>query len=249
MKIRDLDRGGKFSFLTRSTENLKIKYFDSGLDKLNRMLGRGIPQGATIEIFGWEGVGKTTMAIQIASHIRKQNSDSSVLWIDFDHDFNKLYADNIADLTNFYYLEPRSIEDAKTQIQEIINTKKNIICAVIDSVTNLITEKERECSLDIKKKMDFQSQIRFIRKVRTQINTNGILICISQLRRIVFGEIGVDVTSIEKFLRSFVDIRIEIVTKKILSQGIKSVIYVRKNKFFVPLLDTEMNLIWNKGFI
>ncbi len=242
MKITE--RFGNFSFLSRDKPKDLVKV-KTGFEGLDRVLGGGIPQSAILEIFGWESVGKTTLGLQFADNISKQKQGLT-LWLDFDHNLSFPFVQKIIGHTEFLYLSPNTIKEAIKILGNFTDINE-ISCIVIDSVVNLITEREQGfaigSSLD---KITCFELIKFIRKIRSQF-PEVILICINQLRTVVLDEIKIDFTPVG--LSPIADIRIEIVCKAINETGMQSIFYIRKNKFFIPDQKIEMNFIWDKGFV
>lgn len=65
--IEKSEGGGSVYSLGSKKANLKIARWSTGLPELDAIIGGGMPKGRTIEIFGAESSGKTTLAYQMCS--------------------------------------------------------------------------------------------------------------------------------------------------------------------------------------
>jgi len=124
-----------------------VPYGIRSLPCIDIALGRpGIPVGKVVELYGWEGCGKTTLALHLVAIV--QQMGGAALWIDAENALDEYRAAQIGVNTqkpHFITAECETIEGIiRTQektldnLQEINYTKPFII--VTDSVTAVSTE-------------------------------------------------------------------------------------------------------------
>jgi len=104
----------------------------------------GIPRGRVTEIFGPEGSGKTTVAIQAA--IRCQAEGGSVLFLDYEHAFSPTYAADLGltveDEDTFILLQPRHWEEGAEIIQVMVGAGVDLI--IVDSLAAIKPRRDVE---------------------------------------------------------------------------------------------------------
>lgn len=104
----------------------------------------GIPRGRVIEIFGPEGSGKTTVAIQTA--IQCQQAGGSVVFLDYEHAFSPSYAAdlglNITDEDSFLLLQPRHWEEGAEIIKAM--TEAGVDLIIVDSLAAMKPQRDIE---------------------------------------------------------------------------------------------------------
>ncbi len=129
------DIGSDTQFIT--TGNLAIDY----------ALGGGVPLGRTVEFFGLESSGKTTLATQAAAELQKLillggdsergiKSDDVILYVDFEQAFDAEYAEALGLNTehpSFLFTQPDTLEDGANFILAAVKTGR-VRLVIIDSV-------------------------------------------------------------------------------------------------------------------
>lgn len=104
----------------------------------------GIPKGRITEIFGPEGSGKTTLAIQTA--ISVQRNGGSVVFLDYEHAFAPAYAEdlglNISDEDSFVLLQPRHWEEGAEIIKIMVESGVDLI--IVDSLAAMKPKRDVE---------------------------------------------------------------------------------------------------------
>lgn len=110
----------------------------TGSIALDAALGGGYPKGRLIEIVGWNGVGKSTLAFHLAVNIQKQNK--VVAYVDMEHSVDKSYIKSIGvDTENglWYLSQPNCGEDGIEIAREFAKSP-DVGLVVIDSVNALV---------------------------------------------------------------------------------------------------------------
>ena len=183
----------------RSVEDLDTMYEESGNIGLDMALtnGKGIPVGSYIILAATKGAGKTTTCMDLARRILtrwKNNNitDSSVLYIDMEKskELAKMIGlgEFITDGSLLYKPGQCSITQLESISQNILDGKKpycNIKYIIIDSITNLICEKEMNAELE---KGDFGNAVaarnKWYKKYLAPLEAKGVTIFgISQFRK------------------------------------------------------------------
>lgn len=125
---------------------LNIECVSSGSMLLDKALGRGVPKGRVIEIFGPESSGKTTIALNIIRHFQEQGK--SAVFFDAEHAFSQEHARNLGVSTEdevFYFSQMQSAEGVLKTIEELLSlntAESNLGVIVVDSVASLASNAE-----------------------------------------------------------------------------------------------------------
>lgn len=119
-----------------------VASISTGLLPLDLALGiGGIPRGYFTEIYSPEGVGKTTLCLQIAGQAQKQGI--KVAYIDMEHRLDPMWAATLGvDLSELYLAQPPYGEAALNITRALV--KGGIGLAIIDSVPSLVPKAEWE---------------------------------------------------------------------------------------------------------
>jgi DNA repair protein RadA/Sms len=152
MVSRNLDKPQQLSEIVTG----KTERFSTSNDELDRVLGGGLVPGAMILLGGEPGIGKSTLALQVALNIR----DKIVLYISGEESLEqiKLRSTRLAgDNSSCLFLSETSLENILVQIDQV---KPDVL--VVDSIQTVSTEliessagsvsQIRECTTGIMKK-------------------------------------------------------------------------------------------------
>lgn len=139
---RDLEKryGIVVGHLSGESDVVKVPYLPTGLMELDIALGiGGVPLGFFVEIYSPEGVGKTTLCLQIVA--RAQEAGLGTAYIDMEHRLDPVWAQTLGvNLDTMYFTQPPYGEAALNIARELI--KAGISLVVIDSVPSLVPKSE-----------------------------------------------------------------------------------------------------------
>lgn len=119
-----------------------IKWVPTGYQKLDRILGSGVPLRKITEISGRYSVGKSTLALSIVESAQREKLEC--LWVDSEFSFDEGYAAQLGvDNDALYLVQERFAEDALDAIEEWVDKHKNAL-VVLDSIGGLLPRQEAE---------------------------------------------------------------------------------------------------------
>ena len=238
-----------------SSSSTNIDFVSIGCQRLDDILGGGIPSGRIIEIFGESGQGKSTLALFIIAQFQKLGKRAA--FVDAEFSFASDYAVDIGvNLSELIFTTPSSGESAFTAIRSMIETGV-VDLIVVDSSAALVPEKEMDSdfygqSVALSARM-ISRGLRVITGIAAQNKTTVIFI--SQVRSKVgmmsFGGVTTEATG-GKALKFYSSIRLKVRTVKKLKKGEqvignKLAIIAEKNKVGAPFKKAEIDLIFSKG--
>lgn len=163
--------------------------------RLNYMTYGGVPRGCMVELFGEEGGGKTTTALDIVANAqklfkaeakKKKDEPKKVLWIDaenqLDEDWAQLLGVDVAALTVFTPANMSAEDILEVAISAAETGEVGLI--VLDSIGGLMSRKEMEGTVEDKQFCGIADPMRkFVNKIRPILGKNGAtFVCINQLR-------------------------------------------------------------------
>lgn len=171
-------------------ESMKVReYIPTGSLSLDIDLGGGIPVGRFIEISGKESSTKTTQVCHIIANAQKLGH--TVIWADVEGTSDEAYFKRLGiDTDKMIYFKPDSTEEA-TEIILQFQRSGEVTVGVIDSIAQMIPNKEANSNMDESVRMGIPQQLlgEFLRKWNANNNrleregkTPFTLIGINQLR-------------------------------------------------------------------
>ncbi len=120
------------SSLDKNYEGLRqtadpIRYLDTGIRRWNRMFvggpGGGLPCCTVVTLWGPDGSGKSTVALQVARYVQAQKK--TVVWVDAENAFDTVWASAIGldyrDENDYWiYLGPASMENTFGYLNDLL---------------------------------------------------------------------------------------------------------------------------------
>ena len=217
--------------------------------------GEGLPKGRIIEIYGPEGSGKTTLALQAIA--RAHQEGSLCAFIDAEHALNATYAKTLGvQLERLLVSRPNTGEQA-LEICEALLLSGEVPLVVVDSVAALVPEAELEGEAgDTHPGLQARLMSQALRKlIGITQRAGGTLIFINQLRqRLGVAFRSPEVTTGGNALHFFASVRIEVrhigaIRKGNLQVGNRTRIKIVKNKLSPASkqAEVEVDIIYGRG--
>lgn len=224
----------------------------------------GITAGRSIEIFGEQSSGKTTLAIMIEAQAQKKGYLAA--FIDAEHTFDPKYATKLGlDVSKLVYLKPSDAEQGLNDLVDVIELGAGII--VVDSVAALVPSAELVKKLG-ESHVALQAKLMSaaMRKLTGKVGSHKcIIIFINQVRMNItiskFGKKGGGKTTpggmaLGYYMTNRLDVKIgkyiDHPTEKLdkwnyVRIGQKVKIEVSKNKVGKPWTIAEFDLMYGQG--
>lgn len=241
--------------LTRSDVSFEVQWIPTGILALDAAVGKGLPRGRIIELFGPPSGGKSTACLKIISAV--QQTGGKCAYVDMEHAidlaWNRRLGVNNDTLDIF---QPEYGEQALGIAEQLVTSNEYDI-VVIDSVASLIPKAELEGDIE-DNTVGLQARMMgkaMRRLVGIAAKTKTTVIFINQTRQKIGVMFGNPITTPGgESLKFAASVRINVhrisksdVEDKGTTIGHRIGIDIPKNKVAPPLKKTEFLLMYDTG--
>lgn len=241
-----------------------VDCWSTGHFSIDRVLGGGAPKGRIVELWGPEGSGKTTLALQTGKSV--QHADLGVLYVDYEHAFDKPYAEQLGlDMSRLLVAQPNWGEQGFDIMRDAIESG-GIGLVIIDSVAAITPKKEINGEEATMGEYGIGRQSMIVTQCLKQLcarisKANVSVLAINQIRSTISQGWGSgETTPGGRALKFYASIRVKIVKvggiKKETTDGVvtsalegqRVKFLTVKNKVCSPFREAEVSLYFGKGF-
>lgn len=245
--------GDNAVFTLKDHEQPNVDVVPTGSLALDIALGiGGIPRGRLTELYGADGVGKTTLCFHIIAEAQKQGLE--VLFVDMENAVDVKYAEAIGvDLNKVYWNQPDNSTEALGVIESAISSGAFGLI-ILDSVASLAPVKEQEDELaSANVALTPRELAKFFRRNNHVIRESNVaLLFTNQLRDNIGAYFGGTVTPGGRALKHSRSVALSMRRAADIKDGKEVIghtaeIDIKKNKLAVPFKSAAFDIIYGKG--
>ena len=242
-------------FVGDAVPDADVDVIPSGSLNLDRAIGvGGIPRGRSIEVFGPESSGKSTLVISIMAQAQKMGLMAG--YIDTEHALAPEWAETIGlDLSQLIISQPESAEQALNVCRSMVKSNRFGV-VTLDSVAAMATEAELENNIgDATVAVQARIMSDALKKLCHDVfASRTALIFVNQIRDNINATRYAprETTSGGRALKFYSSVRIELRRIESVKQGEKFVgnrvrARVIKNKVAAPFKSGEFEIMFDRG--
>lgn len=210
----------------------------------------GYVKGKVVEIYGAESCGKSTIVLHAIAEFQKAISDKKVALFDYEHSFDKTYAEKLGvDVSKLLLYQPDNQEQGYDLLIGLVE-KELLSLAVIDSHTSAIPKVIIDGEMSAATiGMQARNNSKFLGKIKGLLEkTKTALLAISQTRVNIGGMGDTNISTGGSAWKFYADMRFKIwksLDKP--NEANKTTLDVIKNKCAKPFGKAEFNIEWGEG--
>lgn len=247
--IKEINKKHGPNTINRATdfENLEVEYVSTGSAYLDWAIGKGIPRGKIIELYGIPSSGKSLISSYIVAEAQRRGEEC--VWFDCENSFDPSFAETLGIDVDKLIISQVSLGETTMDLVKETISKGQPSIVVVDSVAAMIPRSDLEESLE---QATMATRARMMSRGLAQINAvnkNTIVIFINQLRTDLGAYGGPSVTTGGRALGFYASVRIEVKRGDFIEQGkqkIGQVIKFRivKNKVAPPFKEGYFKFLY-----